>query len=210
MRLVTTYNAMTTAVEARAEAERRLAARERFVSLGRLSSSLAHEINNPLGGLMNAADTILTFPDRPEVVRQSADLIQRGLAHLRDVSRAILDQNRLDRVGQPLRPEDFEDLRLLYEPEAAHRNLRLGWRIDAPAETMGRLPATPVRQVALNLLLNAGAAAGPQGRVEMDVRADADDLCMTVMDSGPGLGPDDLARLTGAGPVPQGAVWGFG
>src|SRR5690606_21235163 len=95
-RLIDTYNRMTNAVEQRAEAERRLAERERFVSLGRLSSSLAHEVNNPLGGLLNAADTIRTYADRPDVVRQSAELMQRGLSHLREVTRAILHQNRLD------------------------------------------------------------------------------------------------------------------
>ena len=57
------------AVEARADAERRLAERERFVSLGRLASSLAHEIDNPLGGLLNAADTSEPYADRPDVVR---------------------------------------------------------------------------------------------------------------------------------------------
>ena len=208
-RLFATYNAMAAAVEARAEAERRLAERERFVSLGRLSSSLAHEINNPLGGLMNAADTILTFPDRPEAVRQSAELIQRGLVHLRDVSRAILDQNRLDRAGQPLCAEDFEDLRLLYEPEAAHRGHVLDWRIAAAPEAMAALPAAQVRQVVLNLLLNAGAAAGKGGRVALEVASGPEGLSLTVRDSGPGLGPDDLARLIGAGPVPPGGGVGL-
>ena len=37
-----------------------------------------------------------------------AELMQRGLSHLRDVTRAILDENRLGRVGQSLRPEDLE------------------------------------------------------------------------------------------------------
>lgn len=120
-RLIATCNHMTTAVESRAEADRRLAERERFVSLGRLSSSLAHEVNNPLGGLLDAADTILSFSDRPGVVRQSAGLMQRGLSHLRDVTRAILDQNRLDRTDQLLRPEDFKDHKLRYEPEVARR-----------------------------------------------------------------------------------------
>ena len=68
-------------------------------------------MNNPLGGLLNAADTIRTYSDRPEVVRQSAELMLRGLSHLRDVTRAILDENRLDRIGQALRREDLEDLR---------------------------------------------------------------------------------------------------
>ncbi|TRW92922.1 HAMP domain-containing histidine kinase, partial [Paracoccus sp. M683] len=143
-RLIDTYNRMTTAVEERAEAERRLSERERFVSLGRLSSSLAHEINNPLGGLLNAADTIRTYSDRPEVVRQSAELMQRGLQHLRDVTRAILDQNRLDRAGQPLRPEDFEDLRLLFEAEAHRRAQMLDWRIEAAEKVLAQQPAAPL------------------------------------------------------------------
>jgi signal transduction histidine kinase len=209
IRLFRTYNAMTAAAEARAEAERRLAARERFVSLGRLSSSLAHEINNPLGGLMNAADTILSYPDRPEVVRQSAGLIQRGLAHLRDVSRAILDQNRLDRAEQPLRPEDFEDLHLLFGPEAAARGQTLDWHIAAEAAALGRHPAAPVRQIVLNLLLNAGAAAGRSGHVSLAVETGSAGLRLAVSDDGPGMGAEDLERLMASGPLPPGGGVGL-
>ncbi|NHB77009.1 sensor histidine kinase [Rhodobacter calidifons] len=208
-RLIETYNRMTTAVERRNEAERRLAERERFVSLGRLSSSLAHEINNPLGGLLNAADTIRTYADRPEVVRQSADLMQRGLGHLRDVARAILDQNRLDRAGQPLRPEDFEDLRLLFEPEAASHAQVLSWQVEAPAALLAQLPAAPVRQIALNLLLNAGNAAGQAGQVGLSVTGAPAELRLSVRDSGPGFSPFDLARLMGSGPLPPGGGVGL-
>ncbi len=81
--------------------------------LGRLSSLLAHEINNPLGGLLNATDTIRSYADRPEVVKQSAELLDRGPHHLRDVARAMLGQYWLDRRGMPLSAEDFADLRLL-------------------------------------------------------------------------------------------------
>ncbi|MDP5306166.1 sensor histidine kinase [Paracoccus spongiarum] len=209
VRLFRTYNAMAAAAEARAEAERRLAARERFVSLGRLSSSLAHEINNPLGGLMNSADTIASYAHRPEVVREAAGLIQRGLSHLRDVSRAILDQNRLDRAQQPLCPEDLDDLRLLFGPEAASSAQSLDWRVAADAAALGRHPAAPVRQILLNLLLNAGAAAGRSGHVALDVRSGPDGLHLVVADSGPGLSTDDLARLMASGPVPPGGGVGL-
>lgn len=205
-RLIATYNRMTQAVEARAEAERRLAERERFVSLGRLSQALAHEINNPLGGLLNAADTLVTYADRPDVVRESGNLMLRGLTHLRDVARAILDQNRLDRTGQPLRSVDFEDLRLLFEPEVVSRDQRLDWRIDALDTS---LPAAPVRQVALNLLLNASEAAGSGGRLGLTVGHGADGLTLTVEDSGPGLGPEHLARLLSSGPLPPGGGVGL-
>lgn len=208
-RLISTYNRMTTAVESRAEAERRLAERERFVSLGRLSSSLAHEVNNPLGGLLNAADTILSYSDRPEVVRQSAELMQRGLSHLRDVTRAILDENRLDRVGQALRSEDFEDLKLLFEPEVASRAQTLHWTVDAGSATLAQLPAAPVRQIVLNLLLNAGAAAGHAGQIGLDVQAAEGRLVVDITDTGPGLGQADLGRLLASGPLPPGGGVGL-
>lgn len=208
-RLIETYNQMTTAVEERTEAERRLADRERFVSLGRLSSSLAHEINNPLGGLLNAADTIHTYADRPDVVRQSAELMQRGLGHLRDVTRAILDQNRLDRAGQPLRPEDFEDLRLLFEPEAHSRSQVLDWQVQAGAASLASQPAAPVRQVALNLLLNAGAAAGMNGRVWLSVANGKDALTISVSNTGVAMSEADLKRLMASGPLPPGGGVGL-
>lgn len=195
-RLISTYNRMTAAVRERAESERRLAERERFVSLGRLSSSLAHEINNPLGGLLNAADTIKVYADRPQVVRQSAELLQRGLNHLREVTRAILDEYRIDRAGSRLRPEDFEDLRLLFEPEVHSREQELEWRVDADPAAMAALPAAPVRQFTLNLLLNAAAAAGPAGKVGLEVADGERGLTIAVRDNGPGLAPGNLERLT--------------
>lgn len=208
-RLFQTYNAMSDAVQATAEAERRLAERERFVSLGRLSSSLAHEVNNPLGGLLNAADTIHTYADRPEVVRQSAELMQRGLGHLRDVTRAILDQNRLDRTGQPLRREDFEDLKLLFEPEAHSRSQALDWQVDAAASALESQPAAPVRQVTLNLLLNAGAAAGMNGKVGLTVGNDGNSLSISVTNTGAAMSEGDLARLMDSGPLPPGGGVGL-
>jgi signal transduction histidine kinase len=205
-RLFQTYNAMSGAAEAKAVAERRLAERERFVSLGRLSSSLAHEINNPLGGLLNATDTIRTYADRPDVVREAAGLLDRGLRHLRDVARATLDQNRLDRHGTPLTPEDFDDLRLLFAPEVSRLGQRLDWVVTATAQDMGRLAAAPVRQIALNLLLNASAAAGPGGQVGLEVTPG---LSLRIRDSGPGLPEPARLRLLTDDPVQPGGGVGL-
>ena len=194
-RLAQSYNGMVDAVAAKAEAERRLAERERFVALGRLASSLAHEINNPLGGLLNATDTIQKFPDRPEVVCASAALLERGLKHMRDVARAMLEQNRLDRPHSSLSATDFEDIRLLVEPELRRRAQVPDWDVPADVVAGVSLPAAPVRQIMLNLLLNASAAAGRGGRVGLRaVRAD-DRLEITVFDSGPGLPGAALDRL---------------
>lgn len=208
-RLVRTYNAMAEAVEQKSETERRLAERERFVSLGRLSSSLAHEINNPLGGLLNATDTIREYADRPEVVRQSADLLARGLAHLRDVARATLDQNRLDHASLPLTTEDFDDVHLLIGPEIKRLHQKLDWNVTSGGLDLSRFASAPLRQIALNLLLNASSAAGSGGAVGFGVSQSAGDLLLTFQDNGPGLTEAAEFRLLSSGPVPPGGGVGL-
>ncbi len=208
-RLARSYNAMANAVEAKAEADRRLAERERFVSLGRLSSSLAHEINNPLGGLLNAADTITKFADRPEVVRDSAELLTRGLRHLRDVAGATLDLYRMDRGQAPLSREDFDDLRLLVAPEIVRSTQQLDWHVALSSPELAGFASVPVRQIALNLLLNATAAAGDRGRVGLNVSGTQTGVTLEISNSGPGLSDHARERLLGAGPVPPGGGVGL-
>lgn len=208
-KLLRNFNGMAGAISARTEAEKRLAERERFVSLGRLSSSLAHEINNPLGGLLNATDTIKSYADRPEVVRQSADLVDRGLRHLRDVSRAILEENRMDRSGRPLSVTDFEDLRLLFEPETTRRGQRLDWQILSDNDILRCQPSAPLRQIALNLLLNASSAAPEGGEVSLTVHEKNERLHLVVADNGPGLSDIVKARLLTAAPIEPGGGVGL-
>lgn len=208
-RLFHIYNRMASAVEEKNQAERRLAERERFVSLGRLSSSLAHEINNPLGGLLNAADTVREYADRPEVVRQSADILTRGLSHLGEVARATLDMNRLDRQDQPLSQEDVQDLRVLIDPELRRRNQSLVWQCSATAEVLAAFPAAPVRQIMLNLLLNASAIAGEGGSVALKVASIDDGVAIVVEDSGPGLSAEARRRLLSEDPLPLGGGLGL-
>ncbi|SLN11380.1 Sensor protein ZraS [Roseovarius litorisediminis] len=208
-RLARTYNTMANAVREKAEAERRLAERERFVSLGRLSSSLAHEINNPLGGLLNATDTIQTYADNPEVVRKSTELLERGLRHLRDVVRVTLEQNRIDRAGSPAGPDDFEDLQLLIGPEIRRRAQNFVWEIEVGQVTLARFPSAQLRQILLNLLLNACSAAGQGGEVSLRATEEETGLRLRIVDSGPGLDDAARQRLLSSDPVPPGGGVGL-
>lgn len=207
--LLRNFNGMLGAIDARREAEQRLSERERFVSLGRLSSSLAHEINNPLGGLLNATDTIRTYADRPEVVQESAEILDRGLKHLRDVSHVILAENRRDRTSTLLSARDFDDLKVLFDPEALRRRQAVEWDIADPGNTMGAFPAAPIRQITLNLLLNASAAAGDGGRVGFQVRPEAAGLNLVITDNGRGLSDQAKKRLLTETPLEPGGGVGL-
>lgn len=208
-RLARIYNDMVAEMAEKSQIERRLAERERLVALGRLSSSLAHEINNPLGGLLNAADTLRSYPDRPGVVRQSAELLERGLRHLRDVTRVTLEQNRLERVDRPLVAEDLEDIRLLIAPEMRRRDQRLRWSVARDALAEAHLPAAPIRQIMLNLLLNASTAAGKGGQIGFRARAEKGLLRLEFLDDGPGMSEAARVRLLSDASVPAGGGVGL-
>ncbi|MDZ7709735.1 MAG: HAMP domain-containing sensor histidine kinase [Roseovarius sp.] len=207
--LYETYNSMTRAVEARSLTERRLAERERFVSLGRLSGTLAHEINNPLGGLLNSVDTIKRFPERSDVVLKSADILERGLKQMRDVARSTLSTYRNDLATLPLTTADFEDLYLLIRPEIERKAQELHWNIDVDDADCAALPAGPVRQVLLNLLLNASGASDAGTELGLRIGVEAQTLHLTVWDSGPGLPPHVRPRLLSDAPVDPGGGLGL-
>jgi len=209
VKLYTSYNAMIRAVHDRAEAERRLAERERYVSLGRLAGGLAHEINNPLGGLLNAVDTLRAYPDRPEAVTRAADLLDRGLKHLREVSRSTLDVHRAEPRDVALTRQDFDDLHLLIRPEIDRKAQILDWDIEPDIAGLDRLPAGPVRQIVLNLLLNAADVTERCGEIGLRVGREGHSVMIRIRDSGPGF-PDAIKpRLLSDAPLEPGGGLGL-
>lgn len=181
------YNVLVNAERARKDAAERLAAQERLVGLGRLASSVAHEINNPLAGLINAVDTMKHHRDRPGVTEQTIGLLERGLLGIRDVVQAMLETNRPNRADAQLSSADIDDLKLLIGPEVRRLDQRLGWSNQAADGAMAPFESVPVRQVLLNLLLNASRAAGQDGAVGFTAASNSEALTFCVCNSGASL-----------------------
>lgn len=198
-RLFRSYNALATALGERDALLARAAEEERLASLGRLASGMAHEINNPLGGLFNALDTLKVHGDKAAIRKGSVDLLERGLKGIRDVVRTTLATYRPDRELRPLRQADIDDLRILVRPESARKHLALDLRgrleEDVPVD------AFQLRQVLLNVLLNACRAAPDGGSVRMTVAGDRSGFTARIEDSGPGL-PEDAEQILKGGLKP--------
>jgi signal transduction histidine kinase len=194
------FNAMACAFSERQTLAAHLAEQEKFAMLGRLASGMAHEVNNPLGGMLNAIDTIQTYGHDPAVRQASLDLLKRGLAGIRNVVGATLVTYKGSSDTSVLTRIDLEDLRFLVQHETGARRLRLDWdnRLTEPIAIDG--PA--VRQITLNLLLNACAASPDGGCVAVSVAHSGRELQIAIADHGPGLPKDMAALLDQVAPAP--------
>lgn len=205
VRLFQAYNGLVRAEGERQQLATQLAHEEKLASLGRLASGMAHEINNPLGGLMNAVDTLRSHGHRQDVRESSLELIERGLVGIREVVAAALGTYRPERLSRSLTNQDFLDMSLLVRPELRRRGQGIDCALaDIPASLDG-LAAGPVRQAVLNLLLNASSVTTSGGRIRLETCLDGEQLIVRVADQGSGMPSSAIDMLCSpeAGAVPM-------
>ncbi len=193
--LLSAYNWMAESVVQREALTERNARIEREAVLGRMSAALAHEVRNPLGGLRTAVQTLRQFGERADVRAESLGFIERGVEALQAVVDASL---RTFRPGiAQLHEADIADIRLMVGAQASRGGVRVELHCEGMHEQRLALPAGAVRQVLLNLVLNAIQASPPGELVLVFARARHDALTLHVADSGTGLPPAARRALTG-------------
>jgi two-component system, NtrC family, sensor kinase len=186
------FEEMLAGLREKAALERKVVASERLAAVGRLTAGIAHEINNPLGGMLNA---ISTFKRQgagdPSFVERTMSLLERGLAQIKDSVAALLVEARL--ATHALAPQDIEDVKTLVLPELERKDVALDWRNELTQNQT--VPSTEVRQILLNLLLNAVEGADDRGRVRCHVATSTVGIELEVENDGPGLSVDQREHL---------------
>jgi PAS domain S-box-containing protein len=176
-----------------------LLANEKLAVAGRLASTIAHEIHNPLDSVANLLYLLQQDPGDAEA-RHFLEIAQSELARVTQISRAMLSLYRESNAPVPVCLKDMlDDLLLLMEG----RFNTLGVRVssDLPPEiTVDGFPAE-LRQVFTNLITNAAEAAAEGGAVTIRIvpqKAGPDSsghrleagAVVKITDDGPGISPE--------------------
>ncbi len=171
--------------------EKELIVTERLAAVGQVAAGIAHEINNPLGGMLNAVDTLSKHGSPDGLTLKTLGLLQRGLGQIRSTVEALLFEVRLD--SAPMTFADWQDLWLLIRPQLDAKAVSLSW--DVLVERSINLRAHLMRQLVLNLLLNAAKAVDVQGTVKLAAFVEDHHLTVAVSNSGQHIEPQSMAHL---------------
>lgn len=186
--IVGSVQQLLTEMEIRQANEKRALSAERLAAIGRITAAVAHEINNPLAGLITAVHTLRLHGDAPEQRQRSLDLIERGLEQIRTMTTALLPQAKVE--DRCMSERDHDDVLTLAQVTAAKYCVALGSQLQLLNAFC--VPSVVMRQVMLNLLLNAIKAAGEGGEVRARLRSDADAVSFSVMNTGAHLSAQEL------------------
>ncbi|WP_126443654.1 ATP-binding protein [Sulfuricystis multivorans] len=185
------FRRMVGELKKKQELENQMLVSERLAAVGRMSAGIAHEINNPLGGMLTAIKTWQKHGSHDPMATQMLSLLERGLTQIRNTVSALLVETKMQ--DRSFEPADIDDLLILVEGEAQARSVKIEAEIDIGAVLP--LPATLVRQILLNLLLNAIAAAAEGGKVQLGAHAHRGRLLLTVGNDGEYIPEERMAYL---------------
>ena len=167
--------------------------RERLAAIGEMAATVAHEIRNPLGGIRGFAS--LLARDLPETDPRSR-LVEKILAGVKLLDRVVGELLEYTRpVELRLRPVSCHEL-----TDAVLTFLDVGGKSIVVTQSIApefKVLADPdkMRQVLLNILLNAAQSIEQEGMIGVVAEADADYVTLTVTDSGNGIREEDLERV---------------
>lgn len=190
-RLSQAFRGMLVGLREKEQLEQHMLVAERLAAVGRLSAGIAHEINNPLGGMLNALNTLRRHGEPDALTEKTVSLLERGLTQIRSTVAALLVEAKVE--SHPLTPEDIEDIHILVMAAAEKKAADFVWHNRVGAALP--LPSTLVRQILLNLLLNAVQAIDAGGRVECDTRVENHRLVIQVENDGKHIAEDHLPYL---------------
>lgn len=191
------FNRMTSIIKHNKEMEANLAQQGKMASLGILSSGVAHEINNPLGVILGYASYLEGKLNENDPNFKYVHEIKRESKRCRKIVQDLLSYARMPKPSM-----EETDINVLLEQivdfaanhtDMHHVSVEKDFRPDLP---LIMADGDQMRQVAINLILNAGAAMQSGGRLAVRTDMNKDGyVCMIFTDNGSGIPAENLESI---------------
>ncbi len=202
--LQSTFRDMVAAMGRRREAaQNRLLQSERQASVGRLAAGVAHEINNPLTGVLTYTHMLLRRKDIADDIRSDLETIAQSTERVRAIVKGLLDfsrQTKLDREPTDVNRLVRSTISVM-ENQALVRGLGIQFKRgeNLPMLTLDR---SQFQSVLLNIIINALDATEPGGDITVStgISLSASDpgkrgVEVAIADTGCGIPPEHLDKL---------------
>ncbi len=166
---------------------------EKMASLGILTAGIAHEVNNPLGGMLNCVKSMRENPGDRELVERYLPLLDKGLRQIETIMRQLLNFGRTE----PLNIRKV-NLQLLFDECTTLlayklKDIRLDTAIAAPGEYL--LDAEALKQIIINIGLNAIQAMPNGGQLTIRGKESDRHLVFVFHDTGIGISAENMPHI---------------
>ena len=179
-------------------AHEQLAHSEKIATLGRVAAQVAHEVRNPLAGLL-LYSVHLKSKLNGKLAHGDAELIDKiieTINHLTATTEQILNYARP--VTLAPKPVDLnevaKDVVQLLSTEVSAHNIETHFDLNS-TPVIGMLDEPSIRAATLNLMLNAVQAMSTGGRLTISTGTNDEDLWMTIRDTGAGMTPEQIKQI---------------
>jgi two-component system NtrC family sensor kinase len=170
---------------------------ERLASLGMLSAGVAHEINNPLGGILSLTALALEDMNADDPARENLEEVVRQSERCRDIVKGLLEFSRQQEAGS-----DRVDVRVvldetlaLLSKQALFHNIKLEKHYDPDIDVV-IADRSQLQQVFMNIIVNAVQAMGERGILSVTVGKGArDQVEIRIADTGCGIPHEDIDKI---------------
>ncbi len=166
---------------------------EKMASLGILTAGIAHEVNNPLGGMLNCVKSMRENPEDKAQVQRYLPLIDKGLRQIEQTMRQLLNFGRIE----PLTPREVDIKTLIDECTEllAFKHGNIKFDINISVTTHPLLDAEALKQIIINIGLNALQAMSDGGILKVECTIINDELLLIFKDSGTGIAEKNLPYI---------------
>jgi signal transduction histidine kinase len=191
-RLAEAFNHMCASIE---DAQHELIRQERIMTIGRLSSSIVHDLRNPLAAIYGGAEMLVDGDLTPPQVQRLAGNIYRASRHVQELLQELVEVGRGKTIpSEVCRLKDIVAAACdAYATTAEAQSVSV--RVDVPEMIELPLERARMERVFLNLIDNALDAMPTGGSIHISAEMEEAAVVVSVEDSGPGISPQVRPRL---------------